>query len=64
MVSSTAANSTIQISCCISRKPTLQLLCLDKIIKQKKMYKKYREIPGLTKIYDNQYIWMIPQSGK
>ncbi|XP_076260903.1 SPRY domain-containing SOCS box protein 3 isoform X2 [Rhynchophorus ferrugineus] len=61
MVSSTAANSTINICCCISRNPTLQLLCLGKIVEQRNLYKQYREIPGLTKIYDKQYIWMTPQ---
>ncbi|XP_030768066.1 SPRY domain-containing SOCS box protein 3 isoform X1 [Sitophilus oryzae] len=61
MVSSTAAQSAIKITCCISKKPNLQMMCLNIITKHPGLYKQYRNIPGLTRIYDRNYFWIVPQ---
>lgn len=60
MVSSTAAQSAVRINSAVEIEETLQMQCLKFISKNPKLYKIYREIPGLRRIYDKKYFWITP----
>lgn len=61
MVCSTAAQSAVRVTCCVSKESTLQMSCLERIMKHSALFNQYRKIPGLTRICDKQYFWMQPQ---
>ncbi|XP_018561214.1 SPRY domain-containing SOCS box protein 3 isoform X2 [Anoplophora glabripennis] len=60
MVSSTAAQSAVRITCAVSEEPTLQMRCLEFISKHPTLYKRYKEIPGLIRLYERKYFWILP----
>lgn len=63
MVSSTAAQSAVRITCAVSEEPTLQMRCLEFISKHTALYKRYKEIPGLIRLYERKYFWIVPTNG-
>lgn len=63
MVSSTAAQSAVKLVCAVSEEPTLQMLCLKFISKHKHIYKNYQNIPGLRRLYQRKYFWIVPNYG-
>lgn len=63
MVSSTAAQSAVRITCAVSEEPTLQMRCLEFISKHPALYKRYKEIPGLIRLYERKYFWIVPTNG-
>ncbi|XP_056634692.1 SPRY domain-containing SOCS box protein 3 [Diorhabda sublineata] len=60
MVSSTAAQSAVRLVCSVSEAPTLQMLCMQFISKHRSLYQKYQEIPGLKRVYEKKYFWIVP----
>ncbi|CAG9812422.1 unnamed protein product [Phaedon cochleariae] len=64
MVSSTAAQSAVRIVCSVSEESTLQMLCLEFVCKSPRLYQKYQEIPGLRRLYENKYFWIVPTNGE
>ncbi|KAJ8959069.1 hypothetical protein NQ318_022325 [Aromia moschata] len=60
MVSSTAAQSAVRITCAVTEEPTLQMRCLEFISKCPALYRMYKEIPGLTRLYEQKYFWIVP----
>ncbi|EFA08917.1 SPRY domain-containing SOCS box protein 3 [Tribolium castaneum] len=61
MISSTAAQSAMKMTCAISIESSLQLTCLQCIIKHPELYKQFKSIPGLAKIYEHNFFWMLPK---
>ncbi|CAG9773840.1 unnamed protein product [Ceutorhynchus assimilis] len=64
MVSSTAAQSSIRITCAISKAATLQMSCLNQIMNIPSVYNQYKLIPGLTKLYEKEFFWLKPKPCK
>ncbi|CAH1978374.1 unnamed protein product [Acanthoscelides obtectus] len=62
LVSSTAAQSAMRISRTYAEKPTLQMLALVVICEHSALYKVYEEIPGLYKLYESKYSWIVPKT--
>ncbi|KAG5890770.1 hypothetical protein JTB14_016507 [Gonioctena quinquepunctata] len=60
MLSSTAAQSAMRIICSVSEESTLQMQCLQLISKYPVLYEQYKEIPGLTRLYERRYFWIVP----
>ncbi|XP_028136065.1 SPRY domain-containing SOCS box protein 3 [Diabrotica virgifera virgifera] len=60
MVSSTAAQSAVRLTCAVSEESTLQMLCLGFIAKHKNLYQSYQQIPGLKRLYERKYFWIVP----
>lgn len=61
MICSTAAQSAMKMTCATSTESSLQLRCLQYIIKNPELYKEFKSIPGLTRIYENKFFWMLPK---
>jgi SPRY domain-containing SOCS box protein 3 len=61
MICSTAAQSAMKMTCATSIKPSLQLTCLQCIVKHPQLYSQFKSIPGLAKIYENIFFWMLPK---
>lgn len=40
------------------------MMCLKGIMKHPSLYNEYKNIPGLSRIYDRQLFWMQPQVPK
>ncbi|KAK4874172.1 hypothetical protein RN001_013532 [Aquatica leii] len=60
MVSSTAAQSAMRITCCLSQEPTLQAECLKVITKNPKLLEQLRNMPGIMRMLSAKYFWLIP----
>lgn len=61
MVSSTAAQSAMRITCALSEVPTLQIDCLKLISSNPILLKQYWSIPSLAKIVEKKYFWLAPK---
>ncbi|XP_050309355.1 SPRY domain-containing SOCS box protein 3 [Anthonomus grandis grandis] len=64
MVSSTAAQSAMRLTCCMSRQQSLQIISLKRILENQCLYEEYKTIPSLKVIYERQVFWMKPQITK
>lgn len=61
MVSSTAAQSAMRITCALSEVPTLQMECLKLITNNVSLLKQYWSIPGLARMVGKRYFWLVPR---
>lgn len=59
MVSSTAAQSAMRITCSVSEVPSLQIECLKYINRSPKLLKLFWTIPGLAKMVEKRYFWLV-----
>ncbi|RZC42891.1 SPRY domain-containing SOCS box protein 3, partial [Asbolus verrucosus] len=61
MICSTAAQSAMKMTCATSIEPSLQLSCLQCIVKHPQLYDQFKTIPGLARIYESKFFWMLPK---
>ncbi|CAG9857061.1 unnamed protein product [Phyllotreta striolata] len=60
MICSTAAQSSVRLVCSFSEEPSLQMLCLQLINGRRDLYEHFQTVPGLKRLYDRKYIWIVP----
>lgn len=56
---STAAKSAMRLCCAVAEEPSLQLLCLQVIKNHPDLKEKCNSIPGLKRIYERRYFWVL-----
>ncbi|KAK9739313.1 SPRY domain [Popillia japonica] len=60
MVCSTAAQSSMRLTCSLSLDSTLQMKCLMVIKKHPRLIRLYHSIPGLSRLIKTEYFWLLP----
>lgn len=63
MLSSTAAESLIRLTCSASASASLQLHCLKVVMKHPHLYRTYRnELPQIAEHFESKYFWLQPSN--